>query len=159
MINNPCPNCGGYKIHKTGDLFEIVPLSNENKIKNIIINQVVYWVAMFFIAIIPIIFVSNLSNARKTFIVLLVVFGAITDALLIYFFVKTTKKKIGEQYYCDLCGYVWDWDFNKPWPMVTKRPDLITLGSELLEEEKQQEKLRKEQEAWFIINQQHNKNK
>lgn len=161
MFQKQCPNCGGYKIQKTGDMFETVPLSNENKIKNIIINQVIYWVAMFFLGIVPIILMENVSSATKTVLVLLIFMGAIVVALLIFFFVKTTKKRIGEQYYCNLCGFRWDWYFEKPWPLVSKRPDLINLGSERLEEEKrqQQEKLRKEQEAWFIINQQQNKNK
>ncbi len=42
-------------------------------------------------------------------------------------------------YACSLCGYTWHWSNLVPWPVVNERPELVALGEQRLQQQRQQQ--------------------
>ncbi|OQY95386.1 MAG: hypothetical protein B6D41_06205 [Chloroflexi bacterium UTCFX4] len=49
---------------------------------------------------------------------------------------------VRQEFYCNLCGYRWNWRNDEPYPHITVNPILIQQGEQRLEQK------RREQEDW-----------
>jgi hypothetical protein len=137
-----CPNCGGYKIDRS--IKRIDPKTGkqyESRFRDIM------WIPIS--ALLILCFYTFIPNP---------IYSCGFAALVIAASIIVSKRSIEAHtyplysYYCNLCGYRWEWHEGQPWPKVKVNPDLMARGAQKLEEEaREAEEERKRQEALYHL--------
>jgi hypothetical protein len=163
-----CPNCGGYKVHEK--LIKIDPKTGKSpellkSRESLGCGFAFLMVLLYFFLLMVLSKLYDMIFSGSSVILGLIVL-ALPFLVIIPLYINQNanlnqaKERAYDQFnqaekradkyfnfFCDLCGYKWEWREGTPLPKVKVQPDLIAAGSKRLEQEAKARQERWEREV------------